>query len=192
MAKLQQKMETTKQNSQILLIGGYVTMNGKRYDECVPFEKEAFNEALRDSLNPLKCDFETLLQGLVSPLLLQYDMKEDEEETIPTAIFNQLKGALKPEKYNTPEGWWYLKATCGCYTMRLSGNYYQGELETEAEIYKVVGKQTIYLNTTDDQWATLVGEIENEYERLIEERREDERNRCDERASHDLGIFITL
>ena len=76
--------------------------------------------------------------------------------------------------------------------MRLSGNYYQGELETEAEIYKVVGKQTIYLNTTDDQWATLVGEIENEYERLIEERREDERNRCDERASHDLGIFITL
>ena len=46
MAKLQQKMETTKQNSQILLIGGYVTMNGKRYDECVPFEREAFNEAL--------------------------------------------------------------------------------------------------------------------------------------------------
>ena len=46
MAKLQQKMETTKQNSQILLIDGYVTMNGKRYDECVPFEREAFNEAL--------------------------------------------------------------------------------------------------------------------------------------------------
>ena len=46
MAKLQQKMETTKQNSQILLIGGYVTYEGKRYEECVPFEREAFNEAL--------------------------------------------------------------------------------------------------------------------------------------------------
>ena len=46
MAKLQQMNEMTKQNSQILLIDGYVTMNGKRYDECVPFEREAFNEAL--------------------------------------------------------------------------------------------------------------------------------------------------
>ena len=46
MAKLQQKMETAKQNSQILLCNGYVTMNGKCYDECVPFEREMFNEAL--------------------------------------------------------------------------------------------------------------------------------------------------
>ncbi|SQA92527.1 Uncharacterised protein [Capnocytophaga ochracea] len=44
MAKLQQMNETAKQNSQILLIDGYVTMNGKRYDECVPFERDAFEE----------------------------------------------------------------------------------------------------------------------------------------------------
>ena len=46
MAKLRQMNETAKQNSQILLCNGYVTYEGKRYNECVPFEREAFNEAL--------------------------------------------------------------------------------------------------------------------------------------------------
>ena len=76
MAKLQQMSETTKQNSQILLQGGYVTYDGKRYNECEPFEKEAFNIALGDK-KPIEKDFENLLQGLLSPLLLQHTINED-------------------------------------------------------------------------------------------------------------------
>ena len=64
MAKLQQKMETTKQNSQILLQGGYVTYEGKRYNECAPFEREAFNIALGDK-KPAEKDFEKLLEKLL-------------------------------------------------------------------------------------------------------------------------------
>ena len=76
MAKLQQMNEMTKQSSQILLQGGYVTYEGKKFNECDPFEKEAFNIALGDK-KPTEKGFDDLLQGLVSPLLLQHTMNED-------------------------------------------------------------------------------------------------------------------
>lgn len=136
MAKLRQMNETAKQNSQILLCNGYVTYEGKRYNECAPFEQAAFNIALGDK-KPAEKGFDDLLQGLVSPLLLQHTMNED--CFINPAIFEQLKAALRPEKDNDHEGWWYLRANCGCYTMRLSGCYNKGVLSVESELYKRVG-----------------------------------------------------
>ena len=187
MAKLQQMSETTKLNSQIFLQDGYVTMNGKRYNECAPFEKEAFNIALGDK-KPAEKGFDDLLQGLVSPLLLQHTMNED--CFINPAIFEQLKAALRPEKDNDHEGWWHLKANCGCYTMRLSGCYNKGVLSVESEVYKTVGKHTIYYDLTNEQWADVQDKLEAEYERLVKEYRIDERNRYYESLSHDYHQFI--
>lgn len=187
MAKLQQMSETTKQNSQILLYNGYVTMNGKRYNECAPFEREAFNIALGDK-KPAEKDFEKLLQGLVSPLLLQHTMNEDDYISKP--IFDKLKAALRPEDDNDHEGWWHLKANCGCYTMRLSGCYNKGVLSVESELYKRVGKHTVYYDLTNEQWAEAQDKLEYEYERLVKEYRIDERNRYYESLSHDWHQFI--
>ena len=187
MAKLQQMNEMSKQNSQILLQGGYVTYDGKRYNECEPFEKEAFNIALGDK-KPAEKDFEKLLQGLVSPLLLQHTMNE--EDYIPKPIFDKLKAALRPEKDNDHEGWWHLRANCGCYTMRLSGCYDRGVLNAEAEVYKTVGKHTVYYDLTNGQWADVHKQLEAEHERLVKEYRIDERNRYYESLSHDYHQFI--
>ena len=187
MAKLQQMSETTKQNSQILLQGGYVTYEGKRYNECAPFEQAAFNIALGDK-KPAEKDFENLLQGLVSPLLLQHTMNEDDYISKP--IFDRLKAALRPEDDNDHEGWWHLKANCGRYTMRLSGCYNKGVLIVESELYKRVGKHTVYYDLTNEQWAEAQDKLEAEYERLVKEYRIDERNRYYESLSHDYHQFI--
>ena len=187
MAKLQQMNEMTKQNSQIFLQDGYVTMNGKRYNECAPFEQAAFNIALGDK-KPAEKGFDDLLQGLVSPLLLQHTMNED--CFINPAIFEQLKAALRPEDDNNHEDWWHLKANCGCYTMRLSGCYDRGVLNAESEVYKRVGKHTIYYDLVDEQWADVQDKLEAEYERLVKEYRIDERNRYYESLSHDYHQFI--
>ena len=187
MAKLQQMNEMTKQNSQIFLQDGYVTMNGKRYTERAPFEQAAFNIALGDK-KPAEKGFDDLLQGLVSPLLLQHTMNED--CFINPAIFEQLKAALRPEKDNDHEGWWHLKANCGCYTMRLSGCYNKGVLSVESEVYKTVGKHTIYYDLTNEQCADVQDKLEDEYERLVKEYRIDERNRYYESLSHDYHQFI--
>ena len=187
MAKLQQKTEMTKQNSQILLQGGYVTYEGKKFNECDPFEQAAFNIALGDK-KPAEKDFENLQQGLVSPLLLQHTMNE--EYYISKPIFEQLKAALRPEKDNDHEGWWHLKANCGCYTMRLSGCYNKGVLSVESELYKRVGKHTVYYDLTNEQWAEAQDELEREYESLVREYQQDERNRYYESLSHDWHQFI--
>ena len=187
MAKLRQMNEMSKLNSQIFLQDGYVTMNGKRYNECAPFEQAAFNIALGDK-KPAEKGFDDLLQGLVSPLLLQHTMNED--CFINPAIFEQLKAALRPEKDNDHEGWWHLKANCGCYTMRLSGCYNKGVLSVESEVYKTVGKHTIYYDLTNEQWADVQDNLEAEYERLVKEYRIDERNRYYESLSHDYHQFI--
>ena len=187
MAKLQQMNEMTKQNSQILLQGGYVTYEGKRYNECDPFEQAAFNIALGD-IKPAEKDFGNLLQGLVSPLLLQHTMNEDDYISKP--IFDKLKAALRPEDGNDHEGWWHLKANCGCYTMRLSGCYNKGVLSVESEVYKTVGKHTIYYDLTNEQCADVQDELEREYESLVREYQQDERNRYYESLSHDWHQFI--
>jgi len=132
--------------------------------------------------------FDDLLQGLVSPLLLQHTMNED--CFINPAIFEQLKAALRPEDDNNHEDWWHLKANCGCYTMRLSGCYDRGVLNAESEVYKRVGKHTIYYDLVDEQWADVQDKLEAEYERLVKEYRIDERNRYYESLSHDYHQFI--
>ena len=148
MANLQQMNEMSKQSSQILLCNGYVTYKGKRYNDCTPAEKEAFNIVISE-VKPIDDELNALIQGLTAPLLLQYTMTD--EELIKPAIFEQLKAALRPEKDNDHEGWWHLKSTCGCYTMRLSGCYDRGVLNAEAEVYKSVGKHSVYYDLTNAQ-----------------------------------------
>ena len=186
MAKLQQMNEMSKQNSQILLQNGYVTYKGKRYNECNATEKEVFNIVIGDA-KPIDRELDALIQGLVSPLLLQYTMNE---ELIKPAIFEQLKGALRPENDNDHEGWWHLKSTCGCYTMRLSGCYDRGILNAEAEVYKSVGKHSVYYDLTNAQWLDVQEILESEYERLVEDSEECERNHYYEELSHNWHQFI--
>jgi hypothetical protein len=187
MAKLQQMNEMSKQSSHFLLCNGYVTYKGKRYNECNAAEKEAFNIVISE-VKPIDKDFDALLQGLTAPLLLQYTMND--EEFIKPVIFEQLKAALQPEKDNDHEGWWHLKSTCGCYTMRLSGCYDRGVLNAEAEVYKSVGKHSVYYELTNTQWLDVQEALEAEYERLVEDSEECERNHYYEELSHDWHQFI--
>jgi len=187
MAKIQQMNETAKQSSHFLLQDGYVTYKGKRYNDCTPAEKEAFNIVIGD-IKPIDDELNTLIQGLTAPLLLQYTMNEN--CFINPAIFDKLKAALRPNSDNDHEGWWHLKSTCGCYTMRLSGCYDRGVLNAEAEIYKSVGKHSVYYELTNAQWLDVQESLEAEYERLVEEYDESERNRYFESLSHDYHQFI--
>lgn len=187
MAKIQQMSETTKQSSHFLLQDGYVTYKGKRYNECNAAEKEAFNIVISE-VKPIDKDFDALLQGLTAPLLLQYTMTD--EEFIKPIIFEQLKAALRPESGNDHEGWWHLKSTCGCYTMRLSGRYDRGVLNAGAEVYKTIDKCTDYLSLTNAQWLNVQEALEDEYKRLVKDSEECERNRYYEELSHDNRDFI--
>ena len=187
MAKVQQMNEMSKQSSHFLLQDGYVTYKGKRYNDCTTAEKEVFNIVIGD-VKPIDDELNALIQGLTAPLLLQYTMNED--CFIKPAIFEQLKGALRPEKDNDHEGWWHLKSTCGCYTMRLSGCYDRGVLNTEAEVYKSVGKHSLYYDLTNAQWLDVQEALEAEYERLVEDSEECERNHYYEELSHDWHQFI--
>ena len=187
MAKVQQMNEMSKQSSHFLLQDGYVTYKGKRYNDCTPAEKEVFNIVIGD-VKPIDDELNALIQGLTAPLLLQYTMNED--CLIKPAIFEQLKGALRPEKDNDHEAWWHLKSTCGCYTMRLSGYYDRGILNVEAEVYKRTGKYTDCLSLTDEHWAEVEKLIEKEYNRLVKEFKEDEIFHQDEINSRNNHDFI--
>ena len=187
MAKVQQMNEMSKQSSHFLLQDGYVTYNGKRYNDCTPAEKEVFNIVIGD-VKPIDDELNALIQGLTAPLLLQYTMNEN--CFINPAIFDKLKAALRPNSDNDHEGWWHLKSTCGCYTMRLSGCYDIGVLNTEVEVYKSIDKDTSYYDLTNAQWLDVQEILEAEYERLVEDSEECERNRYYEELSHDWHQFI--
>ena len=187
MAKLQQMNETAKQSSHFLLQDGYVTYKGKRYNDCTIAEKEVFNIVIGD-MKPIDDELNALIQGLTAPLLLQYTMNEN--CFINPAIFDKLNAALRPNSDNDHEGWWHLKSTCGCYTMRLSGCYDRGVLNTEVEVYKSIDKCTDYLSLTNAQWLDVQEALEDEYKRLVEEFEECERNHYYEELSHDNREFI--
>ena len=187
MAKIQQMNEMSKQSSHFLLKDGYVTYNGKRYNECNAAEKEVFNIVIGD-VKPIDDELNALIQGLTAPLLLQYTMNEN--CFINPAIFDKLKAALRPNSDNDHEGWWYLKSTCGCYTMRLSGCYDRGVLNTEVEVYKTTDKNTDYLSLTNAQWLEVQEALEDEYKRLVKDSEECERNHYYEELSHDNRYFI--
>ena len=187
MAKLQQMNEMTKQSSHFLLQNGYVTYKGKRYNECNAAEKEAFNIVISE-VKPIDDELNALIQGLTAPLLLQYTMND--EEFIKPIIFEQLKAALHPESGNDHEGWWHLKSTCGCYTMRLSWCYDRGVLNAEDEVYKSVGKHSVYYDLTNTQCLDVQEALDAEYERLVEDSEECERNHYYEELSHDWHQFI--
>lgn len=122
MAKLQQMNETAKQSSQFFLQDGYVTMNGKRYDECVPFEQEAFNVALQhckadetadDELSPEWAD---MLKRATAPLTAYYNRPQTE---IGDSLFELLLSKLPDMSEGDPDGWVSLAVTYGVYTLQL-------------------------------------------------------------------------
>ena len=104
-------------------------------------------------------------------------------------VFNIVIGDVKPID-DDHEGWWHLKSTCGCYTMRLSGCYDRGILNVEAEVYKRTGKYTDCLSLTDEHWAEVEKLIEKEYNRLVKEFKEDEIFHQDEINSRNNRDFI--
>jgi len=143
MAKLQQMNEMSKQSSQILLIGGYVTMNGKRYDECVPFEKEAFNEALGQELHP-------------------------DTARVSNEIFNNIIEKLQSDPDGNNEQWGLLYKD-NYYEFIL----YADAKGTYSESGRRVNGEWLPIEFTDEQWAEIEGllDVEGQVQEMLAERR---------------------
>jgi len=143
MAKLQQMNEMTKQNSQILLIDGYVTMNGKRYDECVPFEKEAFNDALGQELHP-------------------------DTARVRDEIFNNIIEKLQSDPDGNEEQWGlYYKDNYYDFIL------YADARGTYSESSRRVNGEWLPIAFTDEQWAEIEDllDIEGQVQEMLAERR---------------------
>ena len=143
MAKLQQMNEMTKQNSQILLIDGYVTMNGKRYDECVPFEREAFEDALGQELHP-------------------------DTARVSDITFNKIIEQLQSDPDGNNEQWG-LCYKDNCYDFIL----YADARGTYSESSRRVNGEWLSIEFTDEQWAEIEDllDIEGQVQEMLAERR---------------------
>lgn len=169
MAKLQQMNEMTKQNSQILLIGGYVTMNGKRYDECVPFEREAFNEALHVVRGSKKRNS--------TSVKLFTTTKENYTPSgkVSKAMFDCLISKAYADEDSTTD-YFAITATHGIYHLWVAGEWVRDEnayRSTIAITYNdsyVMYKGEFYeLQFTEDQTDVLIDLLDKEYNRLDKE-----------------------
>lgn len=76
-AKIQQKTEVAKFTTE----KGKLNFNGKTYDDCNAFEKQAFNQALSDER---KTPLDEMLERMTIPLIVQFvpPMSERELEKI--------------------------------------------------------------------------------------------------------------
>ena len=143
MAKLQQMNEMSKQSSQILLIGGYVTMNGKRYDECVPFEREAFNDALGRELHP-------------------------DTARVSDITFNKIIEQLQSDPDGNEEQWG-LCYKDNYYDFIL----YADARGTYSESSRRVNGEWLPIEFTDEQWTEIEDllDIEGQVQEMLAERR---------------------
>ena len=178
MAKLQQMNETAKQSSQFFLQDGYVTMNGKRYDECVPFEQEAFNVALQhckadetadDELSPEWAD---MLKRATAPLTAYYNRPQTE---IGDSLFELLLSKLPDMAEGDPDGWVSLSVTYGVYTLQLWYCYATDEVEYECFYEPTNTEQVHYLTLTDKQVDRCYDIVFDAYEKLQQEYAYEER-----------------
>lgn len=174
MAKLQQMNETAKQNSQILLCNGYVTMNGKRYNECVPFEREAFNEALHVVRGGKKRNY--------TSVKLFTTTKENYTPSgkVSKAMFDCLISKAYADEDSTTD-YFAITATHGIYHLWVAGEWVRDEnayRSTIAITYNdsyVMYKGEFYeLQFTNEQKSKLLELLSRVYERL-EKEYEDER-----------------
>ena len=168
MAKLQQMNEMTKQNSQILLCNGYVTYEGKRYSDCVPFEQEAFNKALH-----------VVRGGEKHPIIINLFEVKKENYTpsgkVSKAMFDCLiSKAHSVEDSNIDE--FSIEAKHGVYELFIRGAWVYDE-QTKRSIIQIVYNESwvIYkgeyydLHFTDDQTDVLIDLLAKEYDRLDKE-----------------------
>ena len=178
MANLQQMNETAKQSSQFFLQDGYVTMNGKRYDECVPFEQEAFNVALQhckadetadDELSPEWAD---MLKRATEPLIA---VCKKPQTDISDSLFELLLSKLPDTAEGDPDGWVSIKVRYGVYTLQLWYCYATDEVEYECFYEPTNTEQVHYLTLTDKQVARCYDIVFDAYEKLQQEYAYEER-----------------
>ena len=179
MANLQQMNETAKQSSQFFLQDGYVTMNGKRYDECVPFEQEAFNVALQhckadetadDELSPEWAD---MLKRATAPLTAYYNRPQTE---IGDSLFELLLSKLPDMAEGDPDGWVSLAVTYGVYTLQLWYCYATDEVEYECFYESAIDDyDTHHLTLTAHQVERCHTVITDAYDKLRSEYAYEER-----------------
>ena len=169
MAKLQQMNETAKQNSQILLCNGYVTYEGKRYNECVPFEREAFNEALHVVRGGKKRNS--------TSVKLFTTTKENYTPSgkVSKAMFDCLISKAYADEDSTTD-YFAITATHGIYHLWVAGEWVRDEnanLSTIAITYNdsyVMYKGEFYeLQFTNEQKSKLLELLSKVYERLEKE-----------------------
>ena len=168
MAKLQQMNETAKQNSQILLIDGYVTMNGKRYDECVPFEREAFNEALHVVRGGKK---------RILPVNVFTTTKENYTPSgkVSKAMFDCLISKAYADEDSTTD-YFAITATHGIYHLWVAGEWVRDENANRSTIaityndsYVMYKGEFYELQFTNEQKSKLLELLSKVYERLEKE-----------------------
>ena len=168
MAKLQQMNEMTKQNSQILLIGGYVTMNGKRYNECAPFEREAFNEALHVVRGGKK---------RILPVNVFTTTKENYTPSgkVSKAMFDCLISKAYADEDSTTD-YFAITATHGIYHLWVAGEWVRDENANRSTIaithndsYVMYKGEFYELQFTNEQKSKLLDLLSKVYERLEKE-----------------------
>ena len=174
MAKLQQMSETTKQNSQILLCNGYVTYEGKRYSDCVPFEQEAFNEALHmvrggEKRNSTSVKLFTTTKENYTP-----------SGKVSKAMFDCLISKAYADEDSTTD-YFAITATHGIYHLWVAGEWVRDENANRSTIaityndsYVMYKGEFYELQFTNEQKSKLLELLSRVYERL-EKEYEDER-----------------
>ena len=169
MAKLQQMNETAKQNSQILLCNGYVTYEGKRYNECVPFEREAFNEALHVVRGGKKRNS--------TSVKLFTTTKENYTPSgkVSKAMFDCLISKAYADEDSTMD-YFAITATHGIYHLWVAGEWVRDENANRSTIaityndsYVMYKGEFYELQFTNEQKSKLLELLSRVYERLEKE-----------------------
>lgn len=169
MAKLQQMNEMSKQNSQIILCNGYVTYEGKRYNECVPFEREAFNEALHVVRGGKKRNS--------TSVKLFTTTKENYTPSgkVSKAMFDCLISKAYADEDSTTD-YFAITATHGIYHLWVAGEWVRDENANRSTIaityndsYVMYKGEFYELQFTNEQKSKLLELLSKVYERLEKE-----------------------
>lgn len=169
MAKLQQMNEMSKQNSQIILCNGYVTYEGKRYNECVPFEREAFNEALHVVRGGKKRNS--------TSVKLFTTTKENYTPSgkVSKAMFDCLISKAYADEDSTTD-YFAITATHGIYHLWVAGEWVRDENANRSTIaityndsYVMYKSEFYELQFTNEQKSKLLDLLSKVYERLEKE-----------------------
>lgn len=171
MAKLQQMNEMTKQNSQILLCNGYVTYEGKKFSECEPHEKEAFN----DALHIVRVSD---IQDQEPPILNLFEMRKENytpNGKVSKAMFDCLISKAYADEDSTTD-YFAITATHGIYHLWVAGEWVRDENANRSTIaityndsYVMYKGEFYELKFTNEQKSKLLDLLSKVYERLEKE-----------------------